>query len=233
MILRVIDIETTGLAPPAEIIELGRVDVVSSDGSYQINRPAFHLFRPLHGIPPETKAIHHITDNDFLADTPICSNELLQKAIWEGSAPDVLVAHNCGFERTFIPEAASSKLPWICTLKVALHVWPAAPGHSNQILRYWRNLDLDNALATPPHRAAPDAWVTAHLLVELLTLTTVDQMISWTEQPKKLPTIPFGKHRGSTWSDVPQGYLQWMVRQADMDADVILCAGEELERRQC
>ncbi len=44
---------------------------------------------------------------------------------------------------------------------MAMHVWPDAPRHSNQVLRYWRNLVLDNALAMLPHRAGPDAWVTA------------------------------------------------------------------------
>jgi len=36
------------------------------------------------------------------------------------------------------------------------------------VLRYWRNLVLDPALAMPPHRAGPDAYVTACLLAELL-----------------------------------------------------------------
>lgn len=35
-----------------------------------------------------------------------------------------------------------------------MHVWPDAPRHSNQVLRYWRNLVLDNALAMPPTERA-------------------------------------------------------------------------------
>jgi exodeoxyribonuclease X len=232
MLLRVIDIETTGMEPPAEIVELGRADVVSEGDGWRIDRPMARLYRPLNGIPPETMAIHHITEDDFGADTQVCSEELLRKAVWGGEPPDILVAHNSEFEQMFIPETATDALPWICTYKVALHVWPDAPKHSNQVLRYWRGLKLDAAMAMPPHRAGPDAWVTAHLLTELLKVSTTEQMIEWTKQPKQLPTIPFGKHRGSSWQDVPSDYLDWMVRQEDMDRDAIWCARKELERRE-
>ena len=53
---------------------------------------------------------------------------------------------------------------------MALRVWPEAPRHSNQVLRYWRGMRLDHARAMPPHRAGPDAWVTAHILADLAQL---------------------------------------------------------------
>jgi exodeoxyribonuclease X len=190
------------------------------------------LYRPLNGIPPETMAVHHITEADFDADTPVCTEERLRKAVWGGESPDVLVAHNCDFERSFVTDAATDGLPWICTYKVALRIWPDAPGHSNQVLRYWRGLNLDPVRAMPPHRAGPDAWVTAHLLTELLKASPLEQMIAWTTEPKLLPKVPFGKHRGASWPDVPSDYLQWMVGQRDMDADTIWCAQQELDRRK-
>lgn len=231
-LLRVIDIETTGMAPPAEIIEFGRVDVVSEGETWRIDRPMARLYRPLNGIPPETKAVHHITEADFGADTPVCTPERLRLAIWGGAKPDILVAHNSDFERVFITTAATDNIPWICTLKVALRIWPDAPGHSNQVLRYWRELDLDAALAMPPHRAGPDAWVTAHLLTELLKEASIEQMIAWTAEPRLLPKVPFGKHRGTRWADVPIDYLRWMVGQSDMDPDATWCARQELARRK-
>jgi DNA polymerase III epsilon subunit-like protein len=36
MLLRVIDIETTGFSPPAEIIEFGRVDVAPDGEAWRI-----------------------------------------------------------------------------------------------------------------------------------------------------------------------------------------------------
>lgn len=231
MLLRVIDIETTGMAPPAEIIEFGRSDVLSDSDYWHIERPMSRLYRPLNGIPPETMAVHHITDDDFPEDSQVCSDDLLSKAIWGGAKPDILVAHNCEFERKFIPDSLTKGLPWICTLKGALRVWPDAPGHSNQVLRYWRGLKLDHVLAMPPHRAAPDTWVTAHLLLELLRLVSPEQLIDWTMEPKLLPKVPMGKHRGMAWSEVPADYLQWVIGQKDMDPDTVWCARQELAKR--
>ncbi len=57
-------------------------------------------------------------------------------------------------------------------------------------------------------------------------------MVAWTSEPKLLPKVPFGKHRGTSWADVPIDYLQWMIGQRDMDADYIWNAKRELERRK-
>jgi exodeoxyribonuclease X len=86
-------------------------------------------------------------------------------------------------------------------------------------------------LANPAHRAGPDAWVTAHLLIDLLKESTVEQMIQWTREPRRLDKIPFGKHRGSRWAEAPADYLRWMSGLSDMDADVVAAARQELERR--
>ncbi|WP_374576317.1 exonuclease domain-containing protein [Phenylobacterium sp.] len=229
--LRVIDLETTGTEPPAEIIEFGRVDVVITDHGASVEPPQSWLYRPLRGIPPETMAVHHITEADFGPATPVCTPDQLHAAVWSGPAPAALVAHSCAFERQFVTEATTGAIPWICTYKVALHVWPDAPRHSNQVLRYWRGLTLDNALAMPPHRAGPDAWVTAHLLAELARFASFDQMVAWTREPRPMPVLTFGKHRGQPWAQVPSDYLQWMISQTDMDADMVWHARQELARR--
>jgi exodeoxyribonuclease X len=231
-LIRAVDIETTGLAPPAEIIEVGRCDLRSEGAGWSISPPEGRLYRPLHGIPPETMAVHHITMRE-VQTAEVCTPAHLRSAMLTPDRPDVLAAHNCAFERSFIDEAATDGLPWICTLKCALRLWPDAPGHSNQVLRYWREHwhDDGEGLAMPPHRAAPDAFVTAHLLWDMLEEVSVEQLIAWTAEPKLLPKVPFGKHRGAAWADVSTDYLEWMLRQTDMDNDVIWNAKRELEVR--
>jgi exodeoxyribonuclease X len=93
-------------------------------------------------------------------------------------------------------------------------------------------MKLDHARAMPPHRAGPDAWVTAHILADLAQFASFEQMIIWTKEPKLLPTMTFGKHRGAGWDLIPIDYLQWLNRQADMDADVLWNARREIARRQ-
>ncbi len=229
--LRVIDLETTGTQESAEIIEFGRVDVVIDATGARVEAPQAWLYRPLRGIPPETMAVHHITEADFGPETPVCTPDYLHAAVWGGPAPDALVAHNCAFERQFITKATTGDIPWICTHKVAMHVWPEAPRHSNQVLRYWRGLVLDKDLAMPPHRAGPDAWVTAHLLADLARYAPFDQMVSWTKEPRPMPNLTFGKHKGTLWGQVPIDYLEWMLRQTDMDQDVLWHARQEVRRR--
>ncbi|RZJ46082.1 MAG: hypothetical protein EON87_05990 [Brevundimonas sp.] len=229
MRLRVVDLETTGGDRTAEIIEVGIVDVVPDGEGWKALPPVTKLFRPRGEISVHAMAVHHLTLDDFCEADPHCDEYALRAMFAEPA--DVMVAHAANFERGFIADTAHGALPWICTVRSAKAVWPQAPGHSNQVLRYWRQLKLDPALANPAHRAGPDAWVTAHLLIDLLKEATVEQMIQWTREPRRLDKIPFGKHRGSRWAEAPGDYLRWMAGQSDMDADVVAAARQELERR--
>ena len=138
------------------------------------------------------------------------------------------------FEARFLGEHG---LPVICTYKAALRVWPDAPGHSNSVLRYWLEdqglLSLDHDTAMPPHRAGPDAYVTAHILKALFAAgATGKEMVAWTREPRLLPTCPIGKFRGKPWAEVDAGFLDWMLGQASMEADLKWNARRELERRR-
>ncbi|MBC6980888.1 exonuclease domain-containing protein [Caulobacter sp. 17J80-11] len=231
MRLRVIDIETTAGGPEAEIIEVGVVDVVADEHGVRAELPRTRLLRPLGEITVHAMAVHHLTPDDFPPDMPACNTDLLRELVWAGGRPDALVAHNASFERGYITPAVTDDVPWICTVKSAKRAWPEAPGFSNQVLRYWRGLRLDPALAMPPHRAGPDAWVTAHILIDLLAAASVEDMLAWTEAPRELHVVPFGKHRGKPWTAVPADYLRWMLTQADMNADVLTRARQEMEQR--
>src|SRR5436190_710636 len=61
-LIRVIDIETTGIDPATDaIIEIASVDMVRSGG---INNAMDTLVRPGKPIPPGASAVHHIVDED-------------------------------------------------------------------------------------------------------------------------------------------------------------------------
>ena len=213
-IIRVIDFETTGMPPDAMVCEVGWCDVGFNADPFvlRVGAPAGMLVNPNVPMPPEARAVHHISDGD-LAGAPAITTGFLKLS--EG-APDVFAAHNCAFEREFF---TGGEKPWICTLKVARRLWPDCPSHSNQCLRYFLGVELDDALAMPPHRAAPDAYVNAHVLAKALEVASVADMVKWTSEPSLLPRVTFGKHRGTPWSDVPADYLSWIVEKSDMDAD--------------
>lgn len=229
-IVRVVDFETTGLDPAnADVIEVGWVDI-ESDGS--MTRPKSILCRPIREIEIEAMAVHHLTEKDVASGV---SPDEWRTAL-SADNPVAFVAHSSKFEASFWPDAAA---PWICTYKSALRVWPDAPRHSNQALRYWLRLGTDQsfdaALAMPPHRAAPDAYVTAYIFAKLLATegeNRLRRMLAWTREPGLLPKVTFGKHFGAKWADVPNDYLDWISRQNDMDEDVRFTAADEQMRRQ-
>ena len=111
-------------------------------------------------------------------------------------------AHNAAFDQQWLPPDLLGNLPLICTYKAAVHIWPEAPKHTNQVLRYWLDLDMDRSIADRAHRAMPDAYVTAHLLREILKHASIEDLIRWTNEPVLLPKVTFGKHRGQNWTDV-------------------------------
>lgn len=226
MLLRVIDFESDGMPPDARLCEIGWVDMLTSDSDAPtISDPIAMLVNPNRPMPPDARAIHHISDAD-LAGAPPIETGLMRLS---RDHPDVFVAHNAAFEKNFFTGGSA---PWICTLKVARRLWPDCPSHSNQCLRYWLGIELDDVLAMPPHRAGPDAYVTAFILQEALVHASAHQMIEWSSGPSLLPRVTFGKHRGQQWSDLPPDYLSWLVNKSDMDVDTKFTARHWLDQRK-
>lgn len=232
-IARVIDYETTGTDEDelAEIIEFGSIDVDLVARRIDATSAFQSFARPRHSIPPQARAIHHISDDD-VRNAPQ-ARELWDQFISFDFHPSYLVAHNAKFERHFTPDFG---IPWICTYRVSRIVWPDAPGHSNQVLRYWLNLPCDEALSHPPHRAQPDAYVTAHLFIELLKHKTPDEMVTISKYPALLKLMNFGKYykSGMTFeqcaADDPS-YLEWVRDKSDMNEDTKFSARYWLTKR--
>jgi len=216
MKIRVIDLETTGL-PEDEvkgICEIGWTDI---HDDWSIHGPHSALVNPGHPIPPATRAVHHISDADVAG--AISPTEACQTLMAGMEPDDVFAAHNAKFERAFFGGGSHR---WICTFQCAKHIFPDAPGHSNQVLRYYLNVDadgLDPVAAMPPHRAGPDTLVTAYVLSRMIFATSVDRLVELTAAPVVLRTITFGKHRGAKWADLPRDYLQWIAFKSDLGVD--------------
>jgi exodeoxyribonuclease X len=236
MIVRVLDFETTGTEPPAEVCEVGYSDVVVvADGTKgRVSAPVSWLCG-VDRLTVETRAVHHIPPAALEGLPAFDPAAFATRAVSDGVA--AVAAHRADFEGRWVGAAlAAAGIPLVCSYKAALRAWPDAPAHNNQVLRYWLDeqglTSPDPVVAQPAHRAGPDAYATAHTVRAILALGhTLEDMVAWTAEPALLPRIPIGKQRGAKWADVEVGFLRWMLAQATMEADLKWNAQRELARR--
>ena len=232
-LLRIIDLETTGDSfTNGGVVELGWQDLATDpNGAWQIvGAPQALLIRPASPISPATAAIHHIIDED-VAGAPS----------WLQAAPAVLqppgllalAAHRAAFEQRWCSAPLTGRARWLCTYKCALRLWPNAPTHSNQGLRYWRRPHgLDRAIGLPAHRAGPDAYVTAHHLRDMLALASLEQLLTWSAEPALLVRVPAGPMRGRAWQELANEDLAAaLAGEFGRNVDVLFTARMEARRR--
>lgn len=216
------------MEPTDEVVEIGTVDLLP-DGTIRVF--GSELVKPEKPMPPAARAVHHISD-------AMVADALPWSEVWPGffsgiASEDVVAyaAHKASFDAQWITEERRGGKSIICTWKCAMRQWPDAPGFSNQCLRYWLGIEI-GAEAEPCHRALPDAFVTAHIVVELLKHNKLETLIEWSNDPAVYPTITFGKHKGKKWSEPPLDYLEWVSTAKDMEADVVWNAVREIKHRQ-
>jgi exodeoxyribonuclease X len=223
----VLDTETTGIdtktAKPCEI----------SVRNVYTGEHFLTLINPGIPIPAETSAIHHICDDDVTGahDWPTIKAQLklIVKAT-PGKPLPVMVAHNAKYDRGIVGELPD--VQWVCTYKCALQAWPDAPSHKNEVLRYHLKLGtLGRSQKQQSHNAGHDTMVTLLILQELLKHYDWDTLIRWTEELPNIVRIPFGKHKGMLWEEIPGGYLKWMSAQSDMDPDMLALCTREIKKR--
>jgi exodeoxyribonuclease X len=218
-IIRVIDLETTGEAPPVHgVCEIGWQDVaLGTDGRWEIHgEGGARLVNPGRPIPPLTQTIHHILDEQ-VADAPFWHD--VARAVLDPYPKRVaLAAHRSIYEEKFCSPALTRNAPWICTWKCALRLWPDSPTFSNQMLRYWRKPEgLIHERGLPAHRAFPDAYVTAFHLRDMLNAVGIDQLLAWSSVPGLLPRVRQGPDRGKEWSEASDETIATMLEDRDED----------------
>lgn len=235
MIVRVFDTETTGMpnddGKAVGLLEVGWTDVVlDPDGRevLRISEPTSHFCNPFRAAPgleiePGAAAAHHITRED-VADAP--SPEFVLRSLMSGA--DAFACHNKEFDGRFF---TGGEKPFACTLRAARAIYPDAERHNNQFLRYHLGLPVDRQIAEVAHRAGPDSHVTAHLLAHMIGEGhSFAELLRITNGPIRLARMPFGKHRGMPFEEVPEGYLRWLNRE-QLDRDLRFTLNRVLKER--
>lgn len=233
-LVRVIDTETAGHRLEEDaVIEIGSVDLDLATG--RIFNPMQTLASP--GgveIDPHARRVHKITDEMLVGAPPFA------EAVRPFATAHVFAAQRASFDRSRL------RLPgtWLCTYKLALRAFPDVKAHGLQSLVKYVPLDLGEVepdlAGLHPHRALFDALCTAVLLrrtaAELMPRCAgladfMARAIRVSNEPALLARLRFGRHKGAAMRDVPTDYLEWLIREPEMDADALYTARHHLNLR--
>jgi exodeoxyribonuclease X len=222
MKLIIIDTETSDLDPAkgAELLEVAWIELMQNDSG--VWEPTFHTDMRVcfNGtISPHARAVHHIDPKRLtLQEGAHNKGDVIQHLIGRIVPHTYMVAHMAEFDSKFFPLING---PWICTLKCSKHIWPNAPGHGNQVLRYWLDVHINNicpeVINRRPHEALYDVATTTGILLLMLENHTPEQLWQMTQTPVRLQKINFGKHKGTPFDQLPKDYLNWLASKNDWD----------------
>ena len=121
------------------------------------------LIDPQCAITAESSSIHQIIDTDVVG-MPLRAKAINRLRVFLAPA-SVYVAHNAVFDAAFLPEISNQK--WLCTKRLAQHLWPQSSNGQNQTLRYQLKREVDNSTT---HRVMADIEVTASILRQALSV---------------------------------------------------------------
>ena len=212
-----LDTETTGAGPDDRLCQLA---FKAGQG-----RGVCGLFNPGKPIAIEAMAVHHIT-NEMVKNKPVFKQGDMwrQLRILIDDTNNAVVAHNAQFDVAMLNHEDIYPTRVICTLKLARYLDKAGviPQYSLQYLRYYLQLNVD----AKAHDALGDITVLEALFKRIHSRFEQDvvqdienEMIRISNSPILIPRMPFGKHKGSLFSEIPADYLQWLLA-TDLDGDM-------------
>lgn len=214
------DTETTGAGQKDRLLQIALANQV-------LGTQFVELITPPTEIKSSAKAIHHITEDDLSDAAPFGQSDsktIISEAINDGK---IFVAHNAAFDVEMLRREGITLGSYICTYRIARHIWKDLSSHSLQFLRYEKGLKVD-LMGLAPHDALADVLVLEELFKLLRKELTGDddaaisQMIKMTQEPILMSSLPFGKYKGKPLEDVLRTdgkYLNWLMSVTE-DKDV-------------
>ena len=175
------------------------------------------LYRVDEPISYAAMAVHHILESELVDQPHYTSFSLPQDTTY-------IIGHNIDYDIRALEKCGVdiSKIKAICTLALARLVWPDAEAHNISALIYMITKGSAKArdMIKKAHRADMDIILTANILmheIHHLKIQTIEELYTASEDARIPRTINFGKHRGTAIADLPADYMQWLLRQEDLD----------------
>ena len=201
-------------------IEIAYAPIQINEGKLSLDRKL--IFDQLYSIGDEkisygSMAVHHILESDLVGQPNFSEFKLPPETIY-------IIGHNIDYDIRAIQQCGvdTSHIKAICTLALARLVWPDAEAHSISALIYMISKGSEKAreMLKGAHRADADIILTANILMHIvyqLKIQTIEELFEASEDARIPRSINFGKHRGTAIIDLPTDYVQWLLRQEDLD----------------
>lgn len=223
-----LDCETTGLDTAGDrIIELGVIKF-NFDG---IIEEFETLIDPERAIPAESTKIHNITD-EMVQGKPKIEEVLAH--VFNMVGTHIIIGHGIKFDVDMVTLAAArasliTRMPHnlqMDTLRLARYYGDCPVNSLDQLRRHF-NVEPEGA-----HRAMSDVIVNMHVFKHLCRkFRTVEEVFEMLSRPIQMRLMPFGKHKGRPFKEVPMEYLIWASKK-DFDQDLIFSLRSEIKRRK-
>ena len=162
-------------------------------------------------------AVHHILEADIVDQPNFGTFTLPTETVY-------IIGHNIDYDIRAIQTCGvdTQHIKAICTLALARLVWPDAEAHNISALIYMISKGSEKAreMLKGAHRADADIILTANILMHIvhkLNIQTIEALFEASEDARIPRSINFGKHRGTAIVDLPSDYVQWLMRQEDLD----------------
>ena len=178
------------------------------DQLYQVGQP----------ISYAAMAVHHILESDLVDQPQYTEFQLPPSTVY-------IIGHNVDYDIAAIARCGvdTTQLKPICTLALARRVWENADAHNISALIYQITKGSAKAreMLKGAHRADADIILTANILMHIihhLNIQSIEQLYLASEEARIPKSITLGKHKGTAIAELPKDYIQWLLRQDDLDA---------------
>ena len=213
----ILDTETHTLNGQPIEIAYAPVEVFEHKISLDKSRLFDQLYSCDEAISYAAMAVHHILESDIQDQPHYSTFRLPNETIY-------MIGHNIDYDIRAIQKCGvdTSHIKAICTLALARRVWPEAEAHNISALIYMITKGSEKAreMIRKAHRADMDIILTANILMHIvhqLKINSIEELYAASEDARIPRTLNFGKHRGTTISALPADYVQWLLRQDELD----------------
>ncbi|WP_122902092.1 DUF3820 family protein [Acinetobacter sp. B51(2017)] len=213
----ILDTETHTLN--GQPIEIAYAPITLDQGQLSLDKS--QIFDQLYSVDEPISyaamAVHHILETDLTGQPHYSSFCLPEDTVY-------MLGHNIDYDLRAIEKCGvnTSHIKAICTLALARRVWPDAEAHNISALIYMISKGSEKAreMIKKAHRADMDIILTANILnqiIQQLNIQSLEELYSVSEDARIPRSLNFGKHKGTALQDLPSDYVQWLLRQNDLD----------------